>query len=510
MSLYSSGRARRSLFHTIVFRGLSQIATITGYVIMVRAMSEHDFGVLHLMYAVIPLISAGASFGLEHVLRRYEPGFLAHERTFAARCLVRFVGRARFGSNLVVLAVIFSAWHVVAPIVKLEPYREPFILFSVLILLFFQVRVLELSFASRMLHKYSVGMQAATALMKFAGYGSFALLGDLSLYNAILTDTIAYGVTYAVVFIVHRRVSEPAAGSDAAPIRKDEIKRMVRYGTFYNFNDVGTVPLSSKADHFFIAALLDPVAVGVYAFYIRLSDMAMRLLPIKVFQNVIQPVFFSKDQEASREKIPDYFTLLLNTTLAIQVPLTVFTLVFHREIVLFAFGDKFVADSWLLPIVMAFSVVNSASTAVTLVAQYAERAGIILLSKVFGIYNIAALLILIPPFGVYGAAIATGSAAAMKNLFIWWHVRRLAVWRNWRAFSRASLTCWIVFALVAGGLVASVAWQPLPLLALGLALWAITQLLYLRGNALTDTDRQMLGKLMSVKDGRVLRTLRIT
>lgn len=50
------------------------------------------------------------------------------------------------------------------------------------------------------------------------------------------------------------------------------------------------------------------------------------------------------------------------------------------------FARKFVEYSWLLPLIIFFSVVNSIAVPVTLVAQYEEKAGIILLSKIFGGY----------------------------------------------------------------------------------------------------------------------------
>ena len=74
-----------------------------------------------------------------------------------------------------VLALIFAGWHLITPLFKLEPYRAEFAIFSVIILLFFQMRVLEISFSSHMLHKYSVGMYAVLAVAKLVGYSLFVL-----------------------------------------------------------------------------------------------------------------------------------------------------------------------------------------------------------------------------------------------------------------------------------------------------------------------------------------------
>src|SRR5688572_8616932 len=99
MGLYSRKSARRSLIDTVTFRALSQIAAVLGYIVMVRAMSREDFGVLNLLYAFYPLVGTVASLGLEQTLRRYQPEFLSGARPEAAHWLWRTVARARFGVN---------------------------------------------------------------------------------------------------------------------------------------------------------------------------------------------------------------------------------------------------------------------------------------------------------------------------------------------------------------------------------------------------------------------------
>ena len=80
MKFYSRGHARRSLFHTAVFRTLSQLATLGSYVVLVRGLTEQAFGILNLLYAVIPLIGMCASLGVGQTLRRFQPEYLRSGR----------------------------------------------------------------------------------------------------------------------------------------------------------------------------------------------------------------------------------------------------------------------------------------------------------------------------------------------------------------------------------------------------------------------------------------------
>ena len=52
------------------------------------------------------------------------------------------------------------------------------------------------------------------------------------------------------------------------------------------------------------------------------------------------------------------------------------------------------------------------------------------------------MLLLLPVAGLYGAAIATGTAQLMKTLFVRRFVRRTARWTNWRAVVGAAILIW--------------------------------------------------------------------
>lgn len=507
MALYSSGRARRSLIDTATYRAVSQAATILGYVVMVRGMTKEDFGVFNLLYAFIPVVSTVASLGLEQTLRRFQPEYLRAGNIAAASWLVRFVASARFGTNVLVLGATLLAWNHVAPIFKLTPYRGEFLVLCVLALLHFQARILQLSLASHMLHRYSVGSLAILAIIKLAAYSILAHQGALTLQNALFADIAGFAAAYASMFRAYRRHCVPTEQRGRFRPEPAERKRLLRYGLFNNFNDAGTLILGSKSDSFFIAAIIDPLTVGIYAFYTRLNEMAHQFLPTRLFDNVIQPLFFAVPAADSDRKIPQYFTLLINLSLLMQWPVLAFATAYHSEIVRVVFGGRFVEDSWLLPVVVLFSTVNIIATPTQLVAQYEEKAGIILLSKVFVVYNVLALLVLLPTLGVYGAAIATGSAQVMKNLFIWWHVRRRARWMNGWAAVLAGAATW-------GGVVAVSEWLktftpqwPIASLAVGVAVVGLGVLLHLRGPAISANDRAILASVLRGREARVLQRI---
>jgi O-antigen/teichoic acid export membrane protein len=509
MPQYTRKSARRSIFHTASLRALSQIATVLGYVVMVRGMSEHDFGVFNLLYAFIPVVSTMASFGLEQTLKRYQPEYLRAENWAAAAWLVNFIRRARFASNVAVLTIILLTWNVMAPLFQLAPYRPTFEIFCLLILFHFQSRILQLSLASHMLHIYSVGMTLILSVGKLCAYTGLLLTHEFSLRNAIFADTAAYALTFVFLWLPHRILCSPPPSAEKFKLPATERKRLLRYGLVNNFNDVGTMVLGVQSDNFFIAAFLNAVAVGAYSFYTRIREMVGRILPTAMFDNVIQPMFFAIPKAQASIRVPRYFSFLLDTALLVQAPVLAYSLAYHTEIVQVIFGGKFIDHAVLLPLILGFATLNIIASPVTLVAQYEEKALAILYSKIFVIYNIATMLILAPLWGIYGAALSTGSAGFLKNLYIWWSVRRFAVWNN--AVRAIAMAVAIWGAFVAACFAARALLHPPAMvnLGIGVLLGVAAVFIHIRSAGLSVSDREVLASILHGREARVLHWLGI-
>lgn len=492
------------MMHTAVFRAASPLATLASYVVLVRGLSEAQFGVYNLLYAFIPVISAIAGLGIEQVLKRYQPEYLSSGQNAAAAWLVRVILSTRFITNLVAIAIVFGLWPYIAPLFKLTTYKFEFALFAILIVIHFQGRILQFSLASHMLHRFSVGSLTLVPVVKLLVYGALFWQKELDLRSAILADTLAYGVAFLLMTFVHERYCVTVGAERGFRPDAAEKSRLIRYGLYNNFNDAGTLVLGARSDNFFIAAMMNAAAVGAYSFYARLSDMISNATPGRVFENLIQPLFFSIPREEAKDRIPRLFTLLINSNIVPYLGAFAFSFAYHTEIVQVLFGGKFIDHAWLLPVVVGFASLNVIAVPVTLVAQHEEKAHIILLSKVTVIYQLAATLILIPVIGLYGAALATGSANLAKNLFIWWFVRENARWLNFAAVLITSLVLWGTVIVLAYALKAAIPAPPLVHLIFGAMLCIAGALVYLRSPAIAKSDREILGEVLHGKEQKLL------
>ena len=168
------------------------------------------------------------------------------------------------------------------------------------------------------------------------------------------------------------------------------------------------------------------------------------------------------------------------------------------------FHSKFIDKSWVLPVLMGFATLNVIADPVSLVAQYEEKAHVLLLSKLFAAYNVLAMFLLVPFLGIYGAAISAGTAQAMKNFFIWWFVRKRAVWGNARTAILTSLGIWGAVVGICYGLKAIIPLPPVFHLVLGGLVFVVAGLLYVRSPALSTSDREILRTVTPGKAARIL------
>jgi O-antigen/teichoic acid export membrane protein len=502
--IYTRGRARRSLIDTVAFRVVSQIMTGLALIVQVRGMSEHDFGIYSLLYTFIPVIGTLLSLGLEQVMQRYQPEYLRAGNRVGAAWLVRVIASGRLATNILLIIVVLLCWKLVAPLFKLEDYRGMFAVFSFLILLQFQARILQLALGSHMMHRYSVGSMSTLSLVKLVAYTALYLLHRLTLEAAIFADMLAWGIAYVSLRLTYnRQCLVPEARGRYTPTG-EERKRLVRYGLYNNFNDAGVFLLYSTMDNFFIAAYLDTVSVGIYSFYGRLRQLVVNALPAKQFENIVQPMFFSIPADQADRNIPRFFSFLLNMNLLLMWPALGFSIAYHHEVVQLVFHSKFIEKSWLLPVLMAFALLNVIDNPASVVAQYEEKAHILLLSKIFAAYNILAMFLLVPFLGIYGAALAGGSAQTLKNFFIWWHVRNRAVWINARAAVLSSIGLWGAAVAACYGLKVLVPLPALLQIVMGAIIFVITGLIFIRSPALSSSDRDILRSVTPDKAARIM------
>ena len=498
---YGGLRARIAAKYTAVFRVFSLVVGLALSIMLVRLLDEEQYGIYNLLFSLVPFVLLMLSFGIDNTLARYVPEFAKQGEFHLSHRLSRVAQIVRLLSSAFVMLGLFLAWDLWAPILGLENYRSAFSIFAFILVFELQHRVLTTLLSAHLLHKYSFGAQAALAICKLIGYVALMSSG-LTLDEVLIVDLVAFLIGVIGLMIAYQRRVNHIDGR-RTHFGKSDRRRILRYAAFYNFNDIGTLTLGRRFDNFFLAAMIGPIAVGAYSLATMILNIAQQFSPVSFFQTVIQPLFFSLDRDSEPEKVSRFFQLLIKFVFVVNIPVTAFACAFYEEIVAVVFAGKFQEYAWLIPVVFAFGLFSRISIPVSLVAQLAERAGIVLASKIFAVYNVVALIWLVPKIGILGAAIATGTAFAFKEFFIWWHVRKLASFSGTKGFFAISFLFWGAMALAGYG-IQFLGASALVTLVRGSILFDFGVLVYLRMPLFDDWERQFLDNQIPEKSKQLV------
>lgn len=427
--------------YTVVFKVLSQATSLVVAVLLVRALSEHDYGIYHLLYSVIGLLGMVASFGLANTLQRYIPEYYSKGEFRIANNLYRIASIIRLFSNVFILGLGLIFWDLIAPYLKVVAYKQYFMLFTLIILLHMQRGLLEICFDSYFLQKYSQGFSLVFVLIKAVGY-TLVVLMKMNLWHILIIDLLASAIIFSVLqFFYYKKI--PIIEGHLKGINSGEKKRLIRYAAYYNFNDTGAGLLDANFDNFIIVMYLNPVAVGAYAFCNTITRMIGRLIPVNYLLSVIRPAFFSVGSESDSGQVNQFYQLLVKINYLFNIPIFFFIAIFGEEFIKIFFGGKFLEYRHVLTVVYFFTMINAFQMPLGLVAQLKEKADIILYSKIFAVYNLIADILLIMYFGIWGAVFATGTAVLGKNIFIWFFVRKEASFKGMGRYFSTSILFWM-------------------------------------------------------------------
>lgn len=494
--------------YTLIFKTLSQLCGVIASILLVRALSENDFGIYNLLYSVIGLIGTVASLGIGNALQRFIPEYYRKGEFKIAHNLCRMTSAIRLITDAVILGFILLLWQEITPFLKITEYKAYFMLFTLVIVLYQQQNIIEISLSSYFLHKYSKPIGLIFTMVKAIGYG-LIILFENNLWYAIIIDVLAYLIVFTALQILYFNKIPVSTGSMDF-FTKQEKKRVVRYALFYNFNDAGVGLLNANFDNFIIVMFLNPAAVGAYSFCVQLTIQITSLLPLKYLKDVIKPAFFSIEQSPNdKHHSRFFFQSLVKINSLFAIPCFFFLLLYSETIIAVLFNNKFIEYSSVLCGIFFFSILNSIP--VGTVAQFREKADIILYSKIFAVYNLIADVILIKMFGIWGAVFATGTATLAKNCFIWYFVRQDASFKGMGSFFSKIVLFWMTISFVIYNIELVSPRHGLYQLFLGILIFAAAFFIQFKCNYFKPYEKRIMADL-SNKNPRLtilLRTLKL-
>ena len=248
----------------------------------------------------------------------------------------------------------------------------------------------------------------------------------LTLISALLAAVVGYGATLllGLVFLSgNLRLWAPATRSHLEYLRP-----ALRYGVFSHLGNLVSF-LNYRLDIYLVNLFLGPAATGIYTVAVRLGEQ------VWVVSQAVSTVIFPRlSAMRSAASLRNELTVVVSrATLWASAIVGAALLIVSEPLIAVLFGIEFQAASWVLALLLPGIVVLSGAR--VLANDLAARnmvAANFYISLGLLVANVVGTLLLIPPFGLAGAAISTSVAYGlhMGTLLVvrhrltrdaWWH-----------------------------------------------------------------------------------------
>ena len=414
---------RKNSPYVILERSLLPIINFLITVYIIRILTVDEYGIYKILLAVMSYVGLFSSLGLPRVFRRFIPEFFQKKEFAKLKSLVQ---KGIFWRTVLCVGIVVIIIVLAEPIGNLFNFQQAmqyFAIFSIGIIFHLSSNLIGATLISVFRHKMYVLSQILYVLFR-GGLTYYLLSHGKGLVGLLIAESAAYGLLLALYFFHYRRFIASQAIEKKADL---PFRRLVRFGGFSYFNEVGAQILSVSTDYLIISAFLGPIAVGIYGFANRLMFLVARALPQSMFISIIRPTFFMKYvQNDTPSQTNRMFNFLTKLICFFAFPLLIGIVLLGDKIIYYVFDPKYMDSLTILWIVAGFHSINYFMDPISMVLESTEKVQILFYSKIFAIYNLIGDLLVVKPYGIVGVAVVTGTAVVFKNLFCFFYAKKYA------------------------------------------------------------------------------------
>jgi len=359
---------------------------------VVRYLGPDKFGLLSYAQNFVGIFSSIAALGLDGIVVRE---FVKNKNL--SNNLIGTVFFLKLSGAIIIFPILFFAIQ----FTNNDTYTNHLIFIIASGILFQSFNIIDLYFQSKVLSKYVVCANVISLCLSSIIKIIF-ILNKVNLINfvwLVLFDNIVLATTLVIFF---RR-------GNSTFIKKYKFKIILALSLLKDswpliFSGIA-VSIYMRIDQVMIKELIDTHAVGIYAAAVRVSEL-WYFIPLAIVSSLLPAIVNAKkqSQELYLKRIQKLYDLMVWLAVAIALPMTCFS----NLIMELLFGNEYKGSGEILMIHIwsgVFVFIGLAFGRYLLVENQTKKS---LYRTVFGvIVNIILNYLLIPTYGIKGAAIAT-------------------------------------------------------------------------------------------------------
>ncbi len=392
---------------------LTIITGIISYLVRIvfaHNLSVYDYGLFYAVYSFIFFFVPFRDLGLTESMLFYVNKFLVKKdyKRVKETVLISLIPQLILGVFFALIFIALSSYLSIHYF-KTTAAREVIIILSI----FFGFQTLQPTVLNifNALHKFTI-KKIGQFLSMF-----FILLIAIFLFktnSSAMVPALSYTLSSVLVILIMSSLAFkqfPFLFKEKTIIERDLTKKIFNYAIPILFS-TGGILILAYSDVLLLTFFKGVESVGYYN--IALPCLTALLLAITPLSDILFPIISRYYHSKNNKKISSLLGLIYNNILTLTMPLAFMFFAFAKQIIIILFGSKYVPATNALRIFSLFFIFMALRTInfsiIAGVGKPKERSIILYYGAGF---NIIADLLLIPKFGISGAAFATGLGYAL-------------------------------------------------------------------------------------------------
>ena len=412
-------------------------------IILARILGAGGIGEVLLAVSVVKVIGLIGKFGMEEAMMRMVPSYLEKKDDARLRGAISFALRFCLMMSIILGIAVWSASKLLAinmfhseGLSRLLPFAAVAIPFSVMYEVIGGILKGFKETLRALLPQFIISLFIRIVIFL---YLSIKISDPLyAIYAFIAGEILA--LILAIAFLRNKTREIKTANSNS------EYKKIINIAYTMIFTGF-SVYLFTQADLWIVGMLTSTEEVGIYGVAAKLVTLIA--FPLGALSAIIPPMISSMHTSGDLDELRKVVRGSARWTFSIAMPI-ILVLVLEGDIILkYVFGEKFVYGYAAMLILSIGQVINTGSG---LVGYFLQMTGghkvYMKITILFSIINVILNFLLVPRFGINGAALSTAFCLAMINIvsvFVVYH--RSSVLTLARGLGFDAIFCFVVTLL---------------------------------------------------------------
>jgi O-antigen/teichoic acid export membrane protein len=383
-----------------------------GQILLARWLGVVDYGVYAYFYSWIQVFAAVALLGMDLGVVRFIPEYIIRQDWRHLRGILRWSRRLAFLAGCVLACVSAAVLFVFKPV---HSSTGTLLTGSLIIPLFTMVALQTeiVRSVKRVFLSYGIPLLLLPLLILLVAFAFLYLLGNLTDSLAVAAMGISLCIVVPIQWIVIDRLFSgytrgvPAAYTGTA---------WLKVSLPLLFNSLFAV-LLLRIDTLAVGMILGPEEVGVYSAAVRTATIIG--ITLAAANIIVAPMIASYNAAQDAKGLQEVVSLATMGSFALSLLLGVGLTVFNGPL-LRSFGPEFIQARFPLLILIAGQLVNvgSGSVGLLMILTGHEKQSMIVLGGCAVLVGALCLLV-IPVFGIIGAAVVAMLGNSLWNLWMY-------------------------------------------------------------------------------------------